>query len=211
MKDRLDVTVLIASFTEEPTRGTKLLIANLAVLIERVSALCESVFLYDKTNIKIDITNIVTEVNVVLTVFDIPLKSKLLFKDFAQPNAKHILHNGSINTSKKPCTMLINSSIEPFETTAEEILPLIDKSATIIGIKAFITEHKLLMYTVAFLKSILQILNTVIDKQRVEQIETTLPKLLSDIELLIVWKIESSIERGLKIGGVVMLILKQNF
>lgn len=45
MYDKLDVTVRNASFTEEPTRGTALLIANLAVFIDIESALCDSVFL----------------------------------------------------------------------------------------------------------------------------------------------------------------------
>ena len=39
MKERLEVTVLNASFTLEPTIGIKLLMANLAVLIEMLSAL----------------------------------------------------------------------------------------------------------------------------------------------------------------------------
>lgn len=34
ISERLDVTVLKDSFTEEPTKGTKLLIANLAVLMD---------------------------------------------------------------------------------------------------------------------------------------------------------------------------------
>jgi len=45
IKERLDVTVLKASFTEEPTRGTKLLIAKRAVLIDKLSTLCVSVLL----------------------------------------------------------------------------------------------------------------------------------------------------------------------
>ena len=39
IRSRLEFTVLKASFTDAPTRGTKLLIANLAVLIETESAL----------------------------------------------------------------------------------------------------------------------------------------------------------------------------
>lgn len=62
IKERLDVTVLNASFIDEPTMGTKLLIANLAVFIERLSALWDRMFLKDKTNINIDIMNTVTEV-----------------------------------------------------------------------------------------------------------------------------------------------------
>ena len=42
---KLEVTVLKASLTEEPTRGTKLLIAKRAVLIDKLSALCVSVLL----------------------------------------------------------------------------------------------------------------------------------------------------------------------
>ena len=39
IKERLEETVRIASLTEEPTKGTKLLIANLTVFCERESAL----------------------------------------------------------------------------------------------------------------------------------------------------------------------------
>ena len=45
IKERLEETVRIASFTEEPTKGTKLLIANLTVFCDRESALCERVLL----------------------------------------------------------------------------------------------------------------------------------------------------------------------
>ena len=96
MIDKLAVTVLKLSFTLEPTTGTKLLIANLAVLMDKESTLCESVFLYDKTNMKIDITKIVTEIKVVLTVFDIPLKSHSFPMDFTQQKARHIFTRGSI-------------------------------------------------------------------------------------------------------------------
>ena len=61
-KERLEEIVLNASLTEEPTNGTVLLMAKRAVFIEMVSALCDKMFLYDSTNMKIDITKTVTEV-----------------------------------------------------------------------------------------------------------------------------------------------------
>lgn len=45
ISDRLEETVLSASLTDEPTKGTKLLMAKRAVFKERVSTLCERVFL----------------------------------------------------------------------------------------------------------------------------------------------------------------------
>ena len=45
ISERLEETVLNASLTDEPTKGTKLLIANRAVFSEIVSTLCERVFL----------------------------------------------------------------------------------------------------------------------------------------------------------------------
>lgn len=45
INERLEVTVLKASFTDEPTRGTKLLIANLAVFIDMLSTLWVRIFL----------------------------------------------------------------------------------------------------------------------------------------------------------------------
>ena len=71
----LEDTVLSASFIEEPTKGTKLLIANLAVFNETVSAPCAKTFFSEKINVKIDIMKTVTEVKAVLTAFDIPPNS----------------------------------------------------------------------------------------------------------------------------------------
>lgn len=45
IKERLAVTVRRDSFIDEPTKGTKLLIANLAVFTEMESTLCAMVFL----------------------------------------------------------------------------------------------------------------------------------------------------------------------
>ena len=67
--------MLIASFTDEPTMGIKLLIANFAVLIDKESALCARTFLVDNVNIKIDITNTVTPVKVFFSVCENPPNS----------------------------------------------------------------------------------------------------------------------------------------
>ena len=93
--ERLEDTVLKASLTEEPTKGTKLPMANRAVFNERVSTPCESVLLYDKTNIRIDIVKTVTDVKVDFIIFVTPLKSQLLDKAFTHPNAKQILVIGN--------------------------------------------------------------------------------------------------------------------
>ena len=76
IKDILDVTVLNASLTVEPTIGMKLLIANFAVFIEILSADWDKILLHDKTNIKIDIIKTVTPVKVFFSVLENPLKSK---------------------------------------------------------------------------------------------------------------------------------------
>lgn len=90
-----------------------------------------------------DIIKTVTEVNVFFTVLVIPLKSNSLFSDRTQAKERLILISGIIQISKKPSTMLINSIIDPFETTALEILPLIVIRVSIMGMKAFITLHKI--------------------------------------------------------------------
>lgn len=76
IKDMLEVTVLNASLTVEPTIGIKLLMANFAVFIEILSVDCDNILLHDKTNINIDIMNTVTPVKVFFSVFEKPLKSK---------------------------------------------------------------------------------------------------------------------------------------
>jgi len=187
---RLALTVLKVSLTEAPTKGTKLLIANLVVFKEIESALWESVLLYDSTNIKSDITNTVTDVNVVLTVFEIPLTSQQLFKHLTHPNAKHILISGSINESKKVSTTLMNNMKELFITTALDIFPLIVSVLIIIGIKLFITLHKSFIYAAVFDAKALQTFKTVIEIQRAEQMEKILLALVSDKELLRILNIE---------------------
>ena len=79
------------------------------------------------------------------TVFDILERSCPLFSDLTHENERHILIRGSILTTKKPSIMLINSTIELFDTTALDVFPLIIKSATIIGINAFITLQRVFM------------------------------------------------------------------
>ena len=66
----LEVTARSDSFTDAPTNGTKLLIANLAVFNDTVSALCAKTFLSENIKVKIDITNTVIEVNAVRTDFE---------------------------------------------------------------------------------------------------------------------------------------------
>ena len=190
ISERLDVTVRKASFTDEPTNGTKLLIANLAVLSESVSAPCDNTFLYESTNINIDITNTVTDVKVVLIVLEIPLKSISLFIDFEQPKARHIFVRGIIKAIKNPSIMLINKSIEPFEMIAVEIFPLIVSNASISGVKALIIEHKIFIYSVALVTIIPQMLNTAIEIHSVEHIEKTSWRLLFEKEELRECKID---------------------
>ena len=174
IKSKLEFTVRKASLTEAPTNGTKLLIAKRAVLIDKESALCESVLLNDKTNINIDITNTVTEEKVVFTVLEMPLKSTLCPTLFIQAKDKHILISGSINAIKNPSTKLINKSIVPLIIIALETLPLIVKRAMIIGMKAFITLHKICKYSHTYVVICKQIEKTAIDMQRVEHKERIL-------------------------------------
>ena len=130
-------------------------------------------FLYERTNINIDITNTVTEVKAVLIVFEIPLRSRSVFIERAQPNAKEIFANGIIEESKKLSTIFINKSMEPFDTIAADMLPPIVKSAIIMGINAPIILQRIFMYSVAFNINPPQILKTVTDIQRLEHSEKT--------------------------------------
>ena len=191
IKSRLELTVLKVSFTEEPTNGTKLLIANRAVLIETESALCDRVLLKDNTNIKIDITNTVTDENVFFTVFDIPPKSKPCPTLLIQAKERHILISGNIKAIKKPSTKLIISSIVPLITAALDIFPLIDKREIIIGIKAFITPHRIFKYSDVNMVIRWHIEKTAIDTHSVEQSERALPdkalqELVSALKILII-------------------------
>lgn len=190
IKERLAVTVRRDSFIDEPTKGTKLLIANLAVFTEIESTLCAMVFLYERTNINIDITNTVTDVKVVFTVLEIPLKSSSPLKERAQPNAKEMLVSGTIKDSKKFSTILMNSSIEPFETTAADRLPSIVNKDIIMGKNALIILQRIFIYSRAFEAKPPHMLNTVIEMQRLEQSEKTKLIPLSEMLALNALKIE---------------------
>ena len=161
INERLAVTVLSDSLTEEPTSGTKLLIAKRAVFIDKESTLWAIVFLYERTNIKIDITNTVTDVKAVFIDFDIPPKSSVPFMDLAQPRASEAFVSGNINETKNPSTKLIKRSMEPLEITAAVILPPIVKVAVIIGRKAPITVQRTPIYWAALLTSKVHTLKTV--------------------------------------------------
>ena len=100
IKEMLEMTVLKASFTVVPTIGMKLLMANLAVFIEMLSADCDKMLLHDKTNIKIDITNTVTPVKVFFNIFEKPLKSKYPPRDFIMEKHIQILTIGNIKDTK---------------------------------------------------------------------------------------------------------------
>ena len=73
--DKLALTVRNASFTVPPMNGTKLLIANFAVFIDRLSDACVKTFLQESINIKMDITNTVMLIKEFFKIFEIPLKS----------------------------------------------------------------------------------------------------------------------------------------
>ena len=74
-KDKLALTVLNASLTVGPTIGIKLLIANFAVFIDKLSIDWDNSPLPDRINIKTDIIKMVTPEKELFNVFDIPLKS----------------------------------------------------------------------------------------------------------------------------------------
>lgn len=193
IKERLDVTVLSASFIDEPTRGTKLLIANLAVFKDKLSLLCVKMFLYDNTNIKIDITNTVTEVNVFFTVFEMPEKSHVFPQARTQDKESKTLINGSIDDIKKISTREIKSIIDVAVTVALLMLPLIMSIAVIIGVNVFITPQRIFMYEVTRLASETQVLKTHNAMQQEEQIEKTEPKF--DVkELAVICKMEEIIK-----------------
>lgn len=174
IRSRLELTVLKASLTDEPTSGTKLLMANLAVLIDNESALCERVLLKDRTNIRIDITKTVTEEKVFFTVFDMPLKSNPCPAPLMHAKDKHILISGSIKTIKNPSTKFIINNIAPLIMAALEMLPLIVKSAIIIGMNDFITPHKIFKYSQVITVICWHTVNTATEMQRVEQRESIL-------------------------------------
>ena len=135
-----------------------------------------------------------TEVKVVFIVFETPPKSRSELIDLAQPKARHIFVNGSMNTSRNFSIILINSIIEPFVTIAVDILPPIVNKAIIKGINALITLHNISMYEAVLDTRELQILNTVSAIQRVEHKENaweaalllTAPQRVVNIEIIII-------------------------
>ena len=78
------------------------------------------------------------------------------------------------------------SSIEPFETTALEALPLIVRSPIIIGKNALIVLHNTEINSQALLTSMLHMPNTVIETHNVEQMENVLERLDLKKEVLTV-------------------------
>ena len=141
---RLDVIVLNASFTVEPIIGIKLLIANFAVLIDRLSAVCDMIFLQDKTNMNTDITKIVTPVKVFLKIFEMPPKSYCEVKDFIIAKQIHMLTIGSIKATKYRSVIAINNTNEAFAIPPLVIFPVITYNEAINGAKLSITLHKAL-------------------------------------------------------------------
>lgn len=139
--ERLEVIVLSASLTVEPTIGIKLLIANFAVLIDRLSEACEMIFLQDNTNIKMDITKTVTPVNVFFNVFEIPLKSYCLLKDLIIVKQMQMFTIGSINITKKFSIIDINNTNDAFAIPPLVILPVIIYNVAIKGAKLSIILH----------------------------------------------------------------------
>lgn len=166
----LVATVLKASLTEAPTRGTKLLIAKRAVFKVRLSELWDNMFFVVKININIDITKTVTEVKVVFNVFEIPLK---LPPPSGLMQAKDIqsFTRGSIKPTKNASINDISTSISVFKTTALERLPFIMLSVVISGTNAFITLDSVFKYEPTVLESEIQTLNTVSVTTRIEHIE----------------------------------------
>lgn len=166
----LVATVLKASLTEAPTRGTKLLIAKRAVFRVRLSELWDNMFLVVKININIDITKTVTEVKVVFNVFEIPLKLPPP-RGFMQANDIHSFTSGSIKPTKKASINEISTSINVFKTTALEMFPFIMLSVVIKGANAFITCDSVFKYDPTVLEREIQTLNTVSVTTRIEHIE----------------------------------------
>ena len=136
----LEDTVLNDSFTDAPTRGTKLLIANLAVLSESVSAPCAKTFLSEKTKVKIDIIKTVTEVKVVRVTLEIAPNSYPPI-DFIQENIIESFINGNISLTRQVFITAIKIIIEVFSSIALEIFPLIISTVVIIGTNAFIDSQ----------------------------------------------------------------------
>lgn len=186
INERLVETVFNDSPTAPPTIGIKLDIANFAVFIERESAPCAKTFFVDKTNINIDIIKAVTEVKVFFIVLDIP--SKLIWLPNALITEKQIDIStiGIINDSKNCSTSAINTIIEVFATAPLDRLPFIMYRAPIIGRKAFIIPHKVLIYWLVIFVMLIQIEATVKQIHNADVIEKDE---LSRSELIDSWSI----------------------
>lgn len=139
---RLDEIVLNASFTVEPTTGIKLLIANFAVLIDKLSAVCDMTFLHDRTNINTDIMKTVTPVKVFFSVFEMPLKSYCQPKDLMIAKPIHMLTIGSIKANKNLSTTDIKRTNEAFAIPPLVIFPVIIYNVAIKGAKHSIILHR---------------------------------------------------------------------
>jgi len=137
----LEVIVLNASFTVEPMTGMKLLIANFAVLIDKLSAACDIIFLHDNTNINVDIIKIVTPVKEFFKIFDIPLKSYCFANDFTIEKQIVILTIGNIKTIKNLSMIAINKTNEALAIPPLVILPDITYKVAINGEKLSIILH----------------------------------------------------------------------
>lgn len=187
----LDVTVLKASFTEEPTMGIKLLIANFAVLIDIESALWDRTFFVDNTNKKIDIIKTVTPVKAFFNDLEIPEKSSWPPKAFITAKQIQISIIGSINATKNSSIKAINKSIEVLETALLEMLPLIMYIVVMIGTKASITLQRAVMYSETNSVRLLQTLRIVKHVHKAEVRENELLIKSDDKESLNILKIEA--------------------
>ncbi len=191
MYDMLDVSVRKASFTDEPTTGMKLLIANFAVFIEIESALWDRIFLVDKTNIKIDIINTVIPVKAFFNVFEKPSKHSWLPKDLITEKQIEISTTGSIQATKKSSIKAIKRIIDVLFTAPLEMLPLIIYIVAITGANDFIAPHRPNTYSLTLLVRLVQIENIVKHTQRALAREKELFTRSDDIELLSILKIDA--------------------
>lgn len=141
INDILDVTVLNASLTVDPTIGIKLLIANFAVFMEILSADCDNTLLHDKTNIKIDMTKTVIPVNVFFKVLEKPLKSKLPPIDLIIEKHKQIFMIGNIKVIRNFSTKEINKIREVLAIVPLVTFPVKKYNDAIRGAKDSITLH----------------------------------------------------------------------
>ena len=130
-------------------------------------------FLAEKINIKIDIVNTVTEVKVVFSVFDIPLKLFPLRGFIHEKDIQSLIIGKSMLTINVS-TRAINTIIRVFDTTALEMFPFIMFKVVISGTNAFIMLQRALKYEVTDLHKEIQILNTVSDSVKIEQMENAL-------------------------------------